>query len=167
MGPPLSFHNGKPISYLAAFYPCHLHLFFYSLNWKMNGYDSFHLYTATLREHHPFCFQLFYHHCSVDDVSWFDESRFQLYYADGRVRILRQPCESMDSTCQSGGACMISWVVCIWHDLRRLWQVRKLNVQSPTTLCTFRQIWIIQAGQCDILHVEGYYRVALEILFWF
>ncbi|GFY08735.1 transposable element Tcb2 transposase [Trichonephila clavipes] len=44
-------------------------------------------------------------HWTVDDwkhVAWSDESRFQLNRADGRVRVWRQPHESMDATCQQG-----------------------------------------------------------------
>ena len=44
-------------------------------------------------------------HWTVEDwkhVAWSDESRFQLYRADGRVRVWRQPHESMDPACQQG-----------------------------------------------------------------
>ncbi|GFX51874.1 HTH_Tnp_Tc3_2 domain-containing protein [Trichonephila clavipes] len=42
---------------------------------------------------------------TVDDwkhVSWFDEFRFRLNRADGRVRVCRQPLKSMDPTYQQG-----------------------------------------------------------------
>ncbi|GFS50566.1 HTH_Tnp_Tc3_2 domain-containing protein [Trichonephila clavipes] len=42
-------------------------------------------------------------HWTVDDwkhVAWSDESRFQLNQADGRVRVWRQPHESMGATCK-------------------------------------------------------------------
>ncbi|GBN80718.1 Transposable element Tcb2 transposase [Araneus ventricosus] len=64
-------------------------------------------------------------HWTVDDwkhVSWSDESRFQLYRADGRVRVWRQPHESMDPTCQqwtvqAGGGSVMVWGVCSWRDM--------------------------------------------------
>ncbi|GFW96725.1 HTH_Tnp_Tc3_2 domain-containing protein [Trichonephila clavipes] len=44
-------------------------------------------------------------HWTVDDwkhVAWFDESRFQLNRADLRVRVGKQPYESIDPSCQQG-----------------------------------------------------------------
>ncbi|GBM22753.1 hypothetical protein AVEN_196120-1 [Araneus ventricosus] len=44
-------------------------------------------------------------HWTVDDwkhVAWSGECRFQLYRADGRVRVWRKPHKSMDPTCQQG-----------------------------------------------------------------
>ncbi|GBM54985.1 hypothetical protein AVEN_82533-1 [Araneus ventricosus] len=67
-------------------------------------------------------------HWIVDDwkhVAWSDESRFQLYRADGRVRIWRKPHESMDPTCQqgtvqSGGASVMVWGLCSWGEMGSL-----------------------------------------------
>ncbi|GBM10961.1 hypothetical protein AVEN_171442-1 [Araneus ventricosus] len=61
-------------------------------------------------------------HWTVDDwkhVAWSDESRFQLYRADGRVRVWRNPHESMNPTyqqrtVQSGGASVMVWGLCSW-----------------------------------------------------
>ncbi|GBL78234.1 Transposable element Tcb2 transposase [Araneus ventricosus] len=55
-------------------------------------------------------------------VAWSDESRFQLYRADGRVRVWRKPHESMDLTCQqgtvqSGGASVMVWGLCSWGEM--------------------------------------------------
>ncbi|GFU64376.1 uncharacterized protein TNCV_3947431 [Trichonephila clavipes] len=55
-------------------------------------------------------------------VAWSNESRFQLSRADGRVRVCRQPHDSMDPTCQqgtvqAGGGSGMVWVVCSWRDL--------------------------------------------------
>lgn len=64
-------------------------------------------------------------HWTVDDwknVAWSDESRYQLYRADGRVRVWRQPHESMDPSCQqgtvqAGGGSVMVWGVCSWRDM--------------------------------------------------
>ncbi|GFX40068.1 HTH_Tnp_Tc3_2 domain-containing protein [Trichonephila clavipes] len=50
-------------------------------------------------------------------VVWSDESRFQLNLADGRIRVWRQPHESMDPICQQGtvqadGGSVMIWGVC-------------------------------------------------------
>ncbi|GFV64101.1 putative DD41D transposase [Trichonephila clavipes] len=62
---------------------------------------------------------------TVDDwnhVAWSDKSRIQLNRADGRVRVWRQPQESMDPTCQqgtvqAGGSLMMVWGVCSCRDM--------------------------------------------------
>ena len=67
-------------------------------------------------------------HWTLNDwknVVWSDESRFQLYRADGRVRVWRKPHESMDPSClqgtvQAGGGSVMVWGVCSWHDMRPL-----------------------------------------------
>nr|KAF6300630.1 hypothetical protein mMyoMyo1_009100 [Myotis myotis] len=53
---------------------------------------------------------------------WSNESRFQLHYADGRVRIWRKQHESMHPTCmsttlQAGGGSFMVWGMFSWHDL--------------------------------------------------
>jgi hypothetical protein len=62
---------------------------------------------------------------TVDDwkhVAWSDESHFQLYRADGRVQVWRQPHKSMDPACQQetvhavGGSVMV-WGMCSWNDM--------------------------------------------------
>ncbi|GFT87999.1 transposable element Tcb2 transposase [Trichonephila clavipes] len=70
-------------------------------------------------------------HWTVDDwkhVTWSDECRFQFNRADGRVRVWRQPHESMDPTCQQGtvqdgGGCVMVWSVCSWRDMGPLIRV--------------------------------------------
>lgn len=67
-------------------------------------------------------------HWSVDvwkHVVWSDESRFQLYGANGRVRVGRKPHEPMDSTyhkrlIQYGGAPVIIWGGYSWRDMGTL-----------------------------------------------
>ena len=67
-------------------------------------------------------------HWTVNDwkhVTWSDESRLQLYRADGRVRVCRQPHQSMDPACQQGnvqadGGSVIVWGLCSWSDMRPL-----------------------------------------------
>ncbi|GBM02865.1 hypothetical protein AVEN_52041-2 [Araneus ventricosus] len=64
----------------------------------------------------------------IDDwkhVAWSDESRFQLYRADGRVRVWRKPHKSMGPTCQqgtvqSGGASVVVWSLCSWSEMEPL-----------------------------------------------
>ncbi|GFW18835.1 transposable element Tcb2 transposase [Trichonephila clavipes] len=64
-------------------------------------------------------------HWTVDDwrhIAWFDESRFHLNRANGRVWIWRLFHESMDPTCQKGtvqvgGGSMMVWSGCIWRDM--------------------------------------------------
>ncbi|GBN00615.1 hypothetical protein AVEN_86379-1 [Araneus ventricosus] len=66
-----------------------------------------------------------HYHWTVDDwkhVTWSDESRFQLYRTDARVRIWRQHHESIDPVCQhgtiqSGGASVMVWDVRSWRDM--------------------------------------------------
>ncbi|GFT22503.1 uncharacterized protein TNCV_3274631 [Trichonephila clavipes] len=58
-------------------------------------------------------------------VAWSDKSRFQLNRADGRVRVWRQPHESMDptyqqGTVQAGGGSAMVWGVGSWHDMEPL-----------------------------------------------
>ncbi|GFV58963.1 transposable element Tcb2 transposase [Trichonephila clavipes] len=66
-------------------------------------------------------------HWTVHDqkhVAWYDESRFQLNRADGRVQVWRQPHKSMKPTCQqetvqAGGGSLMVWVwgVCSWRNM--------------------------------------------------
>ncbi|GBN11447.1 hypothetical protein AVEN_222260-1 [Araneus ventricosus] len=77
--------------------------------------------------HKALCIARARQHChwTVDDwkhVAWSDESRFQLYRADGRVRVWRKPHESMDPTCQqgtaqSGGTSVMVWGLCSWSKM--------------------------------------------------
>jgi transposase len=88
-------------------------------------------------------------HWTVEDwknVAWSDESRFQLYRADGRVRVWRKPHEAMDPACQqgivqAGGASVMVWGVCSWHALGPL-------VRLETTLTGARYVSILS----DHLH---------------
>ena len=54
------------------------------------------------------------------NVMWSDESRFNLFQNDGRVKVWRQPHEALDSSCitptvqASGGSVMI-WGCFCWH----------------------------------------------------
>lgn len=79
-------------------------------------------------------------HWTVEDwkhVAWSDESRFQLYRADGRVRVWRKPHESMDPACQQGtvqageGSVMV-WGVCSWADMGPL-----IRLDVPVTGATY------------------------------
>ncbi|GFX48214.1 uncharacterized protein TNCV_3931641 [Trichonephila clavipes] len=62
-------------------------------------------------------------HWAVDNwkhVAWYYESPFQLNQADGRVRVWRKLCESMNPTCQqgtvqAGRGSMMVWSVCSWR----------------------------------------------------
>ncbi|GFU89669.1 transposable element Tcb2 transposase [Trichonephila clavipes] len=88
-------------------------------------------------------------HWTVDDskyVAWSDESCFQLNQADGRVRVWRQPHESMGPTCQqgtvqAGGGSVIIWGVCKWVDMEPL-------ICIDTTLTGNRYLSILS----DLLH---------------
>ncbi|GFV05482.1 transposable element Tcb2 transposase [Trichonephila clavipes] len=56
------------------------------------------------------------HSISEKHVAWSEESHLQLNRADGRVRVWRQPHESMDptyqqGTVQAGGAFVMEWDV--------------------------------------------------------
>ncbi|GFX99997.1 transposable element Tcb2 transposase [Trichonephila clavipes] len=56
-------------------------------------------------------------HWTVDNwkyVAWSDESRFQLNRADGRVRVWRQPHESLDPTCQQRAVQAVGSSVMVW-----------------------------------------------------
>ncbi|GFV46033.1 HTH_Tnp_Tc3_2 domain-containing protein [Trichonephila clavipes] len=58
-------------------------------------------------------------------VVWSDKSCLQLNRADGRVRVWRQPHESMDLTCQqgtvqAGGGSVMIWGMCSWRDMGAL-----------------------------------------------
>ncbi|GFT25321.1 transposable element Tcb2 transposase [Trichonephila clavipes] len=85
----------------------------------------------------------------VDDwkhVAWSDESRFQLDPADGRVRVWRQPHESMDFICQQGtvqvgGGSVMVWCVCSWRDMGPL-------IRIDTNLTSGRYVSILS----DHLH---------------
>ncbi|GFV71314.1 transposable element Tcb2 transposase [Trichonephila clavipes] len=79
-------------------------------------------------------------------VTWFDESRFQLNGADGRVRVVIQPHESMDptwqqGTVQAGGGAMMVSGVCSWTDMGPL-------MRLDTTLSCDRYVSILS----DHLH---------------
>ena len=55
-------------------------------------------------------------------MAWSDESRYQLFRADGRVRVWRRPHEAMDPSCQqgtvqAGGGSILVWGVFTWHEL--------------------------------------------------
>ncbi|GFV48202.1 transposable element Tcb2 transposase [Trichonephila clavipes] len=64
-------------------------------------------------------------HWTVEDwkhAAWSDKSHFQWNRADERVRVGRQPHESMDptyqhGTIQAGGASVMVWGVCSWRDM--------------------------------------------------
>ncbi|GBN12244.1 hypothetical protein AVEN_48714-1, partial [Araneus ventricosus] len=70
-------------------------------------------------------------------VAWSDEFRFQLYRADGRVRIWRQPHDSVDPTYQQGtahsGSSVMVWGVCCWRDIGPL-------IRLETTLTVSRYV---------------------------
>uniref|UniRef100_A0A9J8C660 Transposable element Tc1 transposase n=1 Tax=Cyprinus carpio carpio TaxID=630221 RepID=A0A9J8C660_CYPCA len=56
------------------------------------------------------------------NVAWSDESRFLLWYSDGRVRIWCKEHESMDPTflvsmVQAGGGGVMVWGIFSWHTL--------------------------------------------------
>ena len=80
------------------------------------------------------------------NVAWSDESRFQLYRADGRARVWRKPHEAMDPACQqrivqAGGASVMVWGVCSWHALGPL-------IRLETTVTGARYVSILS----DHLH---------------
>ncbi|GBO27968.1 hypothetical protein AVEN_201141-1 [Araneus ventricosus] len=84
-------------------------------------------------------------------VAWFDESCFQLFRADGRVRIWRQPHESMASACQqgtvqSGRASVMVWSVCVWLDMGPL--IRLETSLTGTDMNIIEPIW--DALQCAV-----------------
>ncbi|GFV95483.1 transposable element Tcb2 transposase [Trichonephila clavipes] len=88
-------------------------------------------------------------HWAFDDwkhVAWYNESRFQLKRADGRVRVWRQPYESIDPTCQqgtvqAGGGSEIVWGVGSWRDMGPL-------IRLDTTLTDEKYVSILS----DHLH---------------
>lgn len=56
------------------------------------------------------------------NVIWSDESRFQLFHADGRHRVWRTPHEAMDPACQvgtvqAGGLSVMVWGAFSWHGM--------------------------------------------------
>ncbi|KAG8186936.1 hypothetical protein JTE90_000406 [Oedothorax gibbosus] len=61
--------------------------------------------------------------CICHDVhSSSDESRFQMFHADGRHRAWRTPHEAMDPACQvgavqAGGLSVIVWGAFLWHGM--------------------------------------------------
>ena len=98
-------------------------------------------------------------HWTVEDwkhVAWSDESRFQLLRADGRVRVWRQPHESMDPTCQqgtvqAGGGSVMVWGVCSWRDMGPL-------IRLDTTLTGDRYVSILSDHLhpfMSIVHSDG------------
>ncbi|GFU38333.1 transposable element Tcb2 transposase [Trichonephila clavipes] len=65
---------------------------------------------------------------------------------DGRLRVWRQPHESMDPTClpgtvQAGGGSVIAWGICGWHDMAPL-------IRLDTTLIDDKYVSILS----DHLH---------------
>ncbi|GFW63219.1 transposable element Tcb2 transposase [Trichonephila clavipes] len=95
----------------------------------------------------------------VDDwkhVAWSDEFRFQLNKVDGRVRVWRQPHESMDPTCQheivqtDGGSVMV-WSVCNGRVMEPL-------IHLDTTLTGDRYVSILSDNLhpfMSIVHSDG------------
>ncbi|GBN00859.1 hypothetical protein AVEN_157550-1 [Araneus ventricosus] len=85
-----------------------------------------------------------HYHWTVDDwkhVAWSDESRFQLYRTDARVR----------GTVQSGGASVMVWDVCSWRDMGTL-------IRLETTLTDDRYVSILPDhlhSFMSIVHSEG------------
>ena len=56
------------------------------------------------------------------NVIWSDESRYQLFHADGRHRVWRTPHEAMDPACQvgtvqAGGLSVMVWGAFSWHGM--------------------------------------------------
>ncbi|GBM03050.1 hypothetical protein AVEN_14561-1 [Araneus ventricosus] len=127
-------------------------------------------------------------HWTVDGwkhVTWFDESRFQLFRADGRVRIWRQPHESMAPTCQqgtvqSGRASVMVMSLCIGLDMgplirpvtsltdmniiESIWDAFQRDVQErsspPRTPMDF---WtLLQDSWCEL--PPGYFQTLVEIM---
>ncbi|GBM61585.1 Transposable element Tcb2 transposase [Araneus ventricosus] len=99
-------------------------------------------------------------HWTVDDwkhAAWSDESRFQLYRADGSVRVWRKPQESMDPTCQqgtvkSGGASVMVWGLCNWSEIEPL-------IRLETALTGGRYVTILYDHQhpfMSIVHSDGF-----------
>ncbi|GBO37584.1 hypothetical protein AVEN_86993-1 [Araneus ventricosus] len=85
-----------------------------------------------------------HYHWTVDDrkhVAWSDESRFQLYRKDARVRVCRRHHQSIDPVCrqgtiQSDGASVMVWDVCSWRDMGPL-------IRLETTLTGDRYLSIL------------------------
>ncbi|GBN73030.1 hypothetical protein AVEN_36796-1 [Araneus ventricosus] len=129
-------------------------------------------------------------HWTVDGwkhVAWFDESRFQLFRADGHVRIWRQPHESMAPTCQQGTvqSDRASVMVCsarigldmgplicletsltgtdmniiepIWDAFQRAVQKRSPPPRTPMDLRT-----VLQNSWCEL--PPGYLQTLVEIM---
>ncbi|GBN40406.1 hypothetical protein AVEN_51954-1 [Araneus ventricosus] len=94
-----------------------------------------------------------HYHWTVDDwkhVTWSDESRFQLYRTDARVRVWRhvslihRPCLST-GTVQSGGASVMVWEVCSWRDMGPL-------ISLETTLTGDRRFhWPPKSPEMNII----------------
>ncbi|GBN80661.1 hypothetical protein AVEN_183805-1 [Araneus ventricosus] len=91
-------------------------------------------------------------HWTIDGwkhVAWLDESRFQLFRADGRVRIWRQTHESMAPTCQQGTVQSDS--------LQRAVQKRSPPPRTPMDLWT-----VLQDSRCEL--PPGYLQTLVEIM---
>jgi hypothetical protein len=57
-----------------------------------------------------------------EHVAWSDETRHQLFWTGGGVRVWRTPCEAMDPSCkqsnvETGGGSILVWVVFTWNGL--------------------------------------------------
>ncbi|GBO30159.1 Transposable element Tcb2 transposase [Araneus ventricosus] len=100
-----------------------------------------------------------HYHWTVDDwkhVAWSDESRFQLYRTDARVRVWRQLHEFMkltyqQGTVQSGGASVMVWDACSWRDMGPL-------IRLETTLTGNRYLSILPNDLhsfMSIVHSDG------------
>ncbi|GFY00879.1 transposable element Tcb2 transposase [Trichonephila clavipes] len=81
-------------------------------------------------------------------VAWSDESRFQLNQANGRVRIWRQPHESMDTTRQqgtvrAGGVSVMVWGDCNWRNMGPL-------ICLNTTLTEFSDQSFLHSSICRV-----------------
>ncbi|GFW36471.1 transposable element Tcb2 transposase [Trichonephila clavipes] len=98
-------------------------------------------------------------HWTVDvwkHVAWSSESHFQLNRADGRVRVWRQPPESMEPTCQlgtvqAGGGSVMVCGVCSWRDIEPL-------IRLDTTLKGDRYVSILSDHLhpfMSIVHSDG------------
>ncbi|GFX91827.1 transposable element Tcb2 transposase [Trichonephila clavipes] len=89
-------------------------------------------------------------------VALSDESRFQLNLADRRVRVWRQPRESMDPTCpqgtiQIGGDFVMVWGLCSWRDMGPL-------IRLDMTLTSDRYVSILSDHLhpfMSIVHSDG------------
>ncbi|GFU94189.1 transposable element Tcb2 transposase [Trichonephila clavipes] len=112
-------------------------------------------------------------HWNVDGwkhVAYPDETRLQLNLADERVRVWRQPHESMDRKCEQGtvqacGGSVMVWSICIWRDMGPLIRLdttltgeRYASIPSNhllpfMSIVHFDGLGEVSAGQCDIPHV--------------